>query len=147
MFKCMNECIVHMIKKRDCPFVVIQLHFDLFGCSWKSQRSGWGRHCPELSISETQSPEAIFRSSRALKIPRYRQRGHTQEPILITSRFHDPLVTSWAKCSHGYYFSAHMEALWVVRAIAGLLWVLEGSEVVTQDEAGVCCVWVQSHWS
>lgn len=40
-----------------------------------------------------------------------------------------------------------MEALWVVRATSGLFFVMKGSKLVGQDEAGVCCVWVQGHRS
>lgn len=147
MCKCINECFICRVRKRHCPFVVIQLHFNLIWHSCNRQQGGWRGHRPELSIPETQSPEAILRPSGDLCVPRYWHRGHTQEPVLITSCFHDPVVTSWTQRCHAYYLSADVEALWVVRATAGLLWIVEGSEIVGQDEAGMCSVWVQSHWS
>lgn len=145
--KCINECVVSRVKKRQCPFVIIQLHFHLFGRSCSGQWGGWRGHCPELSSPETQCPEAILRSSTDLRFPRYGQRGHTQEPVLITSCIHDPVVTSWTQRGHAYHLSADVEALWVVRATVGLLCIMKGSEVVRQDEEGVCCVWVQCHRS
>lgn len=145
--KCINERVVSRVKEWQCPFVVIQSHFDLFGGFCNGQWGRWRGHCPELSIPETQNPVAVLRPSADLNVPWHRRRGHTQEPVLITSCFHDPVVTSWTQYGHAYHLRADVEALWVVRATTGLLFIMKGSEVIRQDKAGMCCVWVQCHRS
>lgn len=142
-----NECVVGEVEERQSPFVVIQLHFDLFWCPGHVEYGGRWRHRPELSLPEAQSPESVLRPCSRLSVPRYRQRGHTQEPVLIASCFHDPLVTSWTQLGHAKHLGADVEALWVVGATPALLCVMKGSQVVWQDEAGVCCVWVKCHRS
>lgn len=134
--QCFCECvwegkylrIIGMVRKRHCPSVVVQLDFDLFWCPrlCQCQRCGWRGHGPELSVSKAQSPEAVFGPSGDFNIPWHRRRGHTQEPVLITSCFHDPMVTSWTEGKHGHHFGTHVEALWVVGAAAGLPWVVQG---------------------
>lgn len=123
------------------------MHFDLFGCPCDRKCGGRRGHCPELPVSETQSPESVLGASGDLRVPRDRRRGRAQEPVLITSCLYNPVMASWAQWGRACHFSAHVEALRIVGATALLIGVAEGSEVVRQDEAGVCCIWVQSHRS
>lgn len=139
------EGVIRSIIKRHFPPIVVQLNFDLLGICRQGQWDRGRGHGKKFPISETQCPKSILRTGRDLEIPGYSQSGHSQKPVLVGFCLHDPMVTSCSQRGHAHHLGAHVEALRVVRATESLAGVVEGSEVVGQDEARVGSVWVQRH--
>lgn len=141
------------VQRRPLPRVVeghlapvhVQNHSDHLRTPAHGERLPRRRAGLVLAVAEADAPESFGRRQHVLALPVDGLAGHAHHPVGVVVDLHLPAVAAGAVALHRQHLGADVEALGVVGHFEDLAAVLHLAQVLGEQEAAGCSVWVQDH--